>query len=405
MKNLRLRCKTKVRSYALYPEARGSPRGGRGASPRGGGRPRLRVPEPELPGAPGGGRTGSQGTGTGMAAAQPGAGGKPLARLAAAELPRVAAGGLQTAPEAPRNLGLNTASPAHRAQHEALAGAWAGVLGTVLGFPLDTMKTRMQAGGRGFKTGTLGTAGKILAEEGFWGFYRGISSPLVALTWLNTVNFSTYSRLKSHFDPDACADPYRRAARIAAAGFLVGPVTSSQSTPFEVVKVQMQLDSLSGERNKFRSTPHAVQKIVRRHGVATLWTGFGVNCLRESMFFATYFFTYEHLKGPLTHALPEGYDRLATPVAGGLSGVAAWNLTFPLDTVKANVQRQVHKKDRLGNKVRVSSGWQIWKKILRERGVVGLYSGVWAASFRAFFVSATRFTAYEQALHFLQRDQ
>ena len=92
-------------------------------------------------------------------------------------------------------------------------------------------------------------------------------------------------------------------------------------------------------------------------------------------------------------------------MAGGLSGVAAWNLTFPLDTVKANVQRQVHKKDRLGNKVRVSSGWQIWKKILRERGVVGLYSGVWAASFRAFFVSATRFTAYEQALHFLQRDQ
>ena len=33
---------------------------------------------------------------------------------------------------------------AQKASHEAAAGAWAGLVGTVLGYPLDVVKSRMQ---------------------------------------------------------------------------------------------------------------------------------------------------------------------------------------------------------------------------------------------------------------------
>ena len=75
---------------------------------------------------------------------------------------------------------------------EALAGAAAGVAGTVLGFPLDTLKARLQTGRA--SGGALGTAVAIARSEGARGFYRGIASPLVSMTFLNTLCFQVCAR-------------------------------------------------------------------------------------------------------------------------------------------------------------------------------------------------------------------
>lgn len=63
------------------------------------------------------------------------------------------------------------------------------------GFPLDTIKTRMQAYPTQY-TGLGQAFSKVLRQERVAGFYRGVLPPLTSLTILNTVNFSTYSKCK-----------------------------------------------------------------------------------------------------------------------------------------------------------------------------------------------------------------
>ena len=121
-----------------------------------------------------------------------------------------------------------------RLREEVLAGGSAGVVGTVLGYPLDSVKTRMQTSGQ---TGLLSTLRRVYVSEGLLGLYRGVASPLLSLTLLNTLNFTAYSEFKGllHLDGDV---PYGEFDfRVPMAAACVGPLSAMISTPFELVKV------------------------------------------------------------------------------------------------------------------------------------------------------------------------
>ena len=49
----------------------------------------------------------------------------------------------------------------------------------------------------------------------------------------------------------------------------MGPVASLVSTPFDLLKIQLQLDRASARR--YRSTAHAVVCIVKEHGPTALY--------------------------------------------------------------------------------------------------------------------------------------
>jgi hypothetical protein len=116
--------------------------------------------------------------------------------------------------------------------------------------------------------------------------------------------------------------------RVGAAAMAVGPLSALISTPFELVKTQMQINinssklqhastttatsaaaststtatttTVRGEQNKgfvrFRHSLHATLHIVRTEGVSALYKAHAVNTLREMVFLSTYFTVYEHLK-------------------------------------------------------------------------------------------------------------
>jgi hypothetical protein len=157
----------------------------------------------------------------------------------------------------------------------------------------------------------------------------------------------------------------------------------------------MQMDNVT--KKEFTSSFHCVRTLVERHGMGVVYTGHGVNTLREMAFLGNYFFVYEGLREMFIANHDWGlHVQAAVPVAGGLSGALAWFVSFPLDCVRAGVQGQ-----SLAAPAQ-KSALQVFRELIRNRGIRGLYSGASASVIRAFLVSGSRFSAYEFALFLLR---
>jgi solute carrier family 25 carnitine/acylcarnitine transporter 20/29 len=268
---------------------------------------------------------------------------------------------------------------------EALGGLSAGIVGTIIGYPLDLVKTRMQTSGGSLSI--AGVASSVVRHEGVFALYKGIAPPLISLSILNTLNFSSYS-----FFRDLLHAKHGWDYRNAVAGMMGAPIGSMVSTVENLVKTQMQLDNIS--RQRFEGSWHCVRSLVQSHGLSVLYTGHVVNTFREMTFLGCYFLTYEGFRQGLVGShIPA---KVAVPVAGGMAGALSWFVSFPLDCVRAGVQGH-----NLDDTKRVRA-WRVLSNLIKERGVRGLYSGVTPSICRAFLVSGSRFSAYEGALWLLR---
>jgi solute carrier family 25 carnitine/acylcarnitine transporter 20/29 len=269
---------------------------------------------------------------------------------------------------------------------EALGGLSAGIVGTVIGFPLDLVKTRLQTGSS--KLGIVGTASHIVRTEGFLALYKGIGPPLISLSILNTLSFTSYTYFRELYGGISGWD-YKN----ALAGMSGAPLFGLVSTVENLVKTQMQMDNVGEKR--FRGSWHCVKVLAKEHGVKVLYTGHVINTIREGAFMSSYFFVYEGLREVLMHT-PHVSAGAAIPVAGGMAGAFSWFFSFPLDCVRAGVQGQ-----SLDSEKRVGAV-EVFQTLMQTKGIRGLYSGVAPSIARAFLVSGSRFSAYEGALWILR---
>ncbi|GMI16809.1 hypothetical protein TrLO_g2155 [Triparma laevis f. longispina] len=266
---------------------------------------------------------------------------------------------------------------------ESFGGFSAGVVGTIIGFPLDLVKTRMQTSATSSLISSpslLQTFKHIIRNETFSALYKGVATPLLSLTILNTLNFTSYNHFKRVFN--GSGDNFVGVSSCFLAGSLAGPIASVVSTPEHMIKTQMQIDNKrKGGALYTNGSFDAAKQIIRKNGVAALYRGHNSNTVRECAFLGVYFATYEVLK----ENLPD--SKLSVPVAGGCAGAVGWVSSYPLDCVKANVQGSFPEK--AGSIIETGS------LILKERGIHGLYSGLTPSLIRAFLVSGSRFSAYE----------
>lgn len=279
---------------------------------------------------------------------------------------------------------------------EAMGGLAAGIIGTVIGYPLDLVKTRMQTS-KTTNEGMIRLGTRIARQEGLASLYKGIIPPLISLSILNTVNFASYNFIRSHHLIQA-----KRGwdIRNGIAGMMGAPIGSTISTVEHMLKTTMQLDNISEKR--YRGSMDCLKSLVRERGWRVLYTGHAINTAREGIFLGTYFYTYEGVKFSLNNTFGRYTDgpissQLAIPLAGGVSGAWAWFVSFPLDCIKAVIQGQVPSKLPVsgGNKMVTIGALDALKTLVRTKGWLGLYAGVTPSIVRAFLVSSTRFSAYE----------
>lgn len=287
---------------------------------------------------------------------------------------------------------------------EAIGGLSAGIIGTVIGFPFDLVKTRLQTGSASSSTaGIVGLLTDIVRKEGVGGLYKGIGPPLISLSILNTTTFTQYAYFRELYNANPGWD-----GRTYLAGASCAPVSGVVSTVENLVKTQMMLDNVKSKqlnvKPHYASSWGCFTSLIRQYGPSIVYTGHGINTVREISFLGPYFFFYEGLRETLVKSLQRPNNdnnsisdwgiKMAVPAAGGLSGATSWFLSYPLDCIRSRLQGQVLPPTQ--------NAWQVTRQLIQEQGFLALYAGSSASIARAFLVSGSRFSAYEGALWLLR---
>ncbi|KAF8507474.1 mitochondrial carrier [Hysterangium stoloniferum] len=249
--------------------------------------------------------------------------------------------------EDPRPVGDNTS--ALDPTVDFVAGTVGGIVGLIVGFPLDTVKVRFQDPATTtiyHRLGTFSTIAKILHDERLPGLYKGIMSPMASYAFLNGLIFSSYGYLMKLQLGQESQEP--TIAQITLAGAGSGIVASLITCPTDLVKIRQQ--ALINSRP---TASRVALDIFRKHGIQGLYRGMTITALRD-LGYGAYFATYEGCcrllrPSPSPYPHPSLYpdvgdelqQQLSWPrlmAAGGIAGVVGWAATFGFDVVKTRIQ-------------------------------------------------------------------
>lgn len=277
---------------------------------------------------------------------------------------------------------------------EFVAGGFGGTAGIISGYPLDTLRIRLQ----NTKNGSAFTIFKhMVSREGPSSLYRGMAAPLASVTFQNAMVFQTYAVLSRAFDRPVSAKDPPSYKGVALGGTGTGALQSLLLSPVELIKIRLQLHNL-GQMTESRTGPVMLAKnIWRKEGLRGLYRGLGVTVMRDGPSHGLYFWTYEYMREQLHPGCRKsGEESLNTMlIAGGLAGVASWISCYPLDVVKTRIQAQTP------SSLKYNGILDCFKKSINEEGYSVLWRGLGTAVARAFVVNGAIFAAYEVTLRLL----
>ena len=167
-------------------------------------------------------------------------------------------------------------------------GIYVGLCQTLIGHPLDTIKTRIQSG-----------EGQLNSK-----LWAGISIPLVSSVGINATSFYLFNQFQNVFSK--YVDNNLGVNYIS--GFCSGILSSVIIHPIEYFKIRKQCHKKVSMDLKI------------------IYYGNFCTIARESIGSLIYFGGYFHL---LTHFTPF--------ISGGFSGALSWAVTYPIDVVKTRL--------------------------------------------------------------------
>ncbi|ONK71853.1 uncharacterized protein A4U43_C04F13060 [Asparagus officinalis] len=202
----------------------------------------------------------------------------------------------------------------------ALAGALAGTLVSLCLFPMDTVKTVIQAQGTGQKS-SCDILRTIISERGVLGLYRGIASNIASAAPISAIytytyesvkgvlvpslpKFYTYESLKQLFLTSSKPNASLSTLQTLVCGGLAGSTAALFTTPFDVVKTRLQTQ-VPGSLVKYDGVLHALQEIAREEGLQGLYRGLTPRLAIYISQGAIFFASYEFLKAIFSLETPQ----------------------------------------------------------------------------------------------------
>lgn len=193
---------------------------------------------------------------------------------------------------------------------EILAGMCAGACQVIFTNPLEIVKIRLQMQGNNTKVVNAGgpsneiplkrlTAGKIVKQLGIKGLYKGASACLLRDVPFSAIYFPTYANLKKYlfnFDPQSPTAKHKLDSwQLLVAGALAGAPSAFFTTPADVIKTRLQIESKSTE-TKYHGIRHAASTILKEEGFGAFFKGSIARVFRSSPQFGFTLASYELLQ-------------------------------------------------------------------------------------------------------------
>jgi solute carrier family 25 iron transporter 28/37 len=263
-----------------------------------------------------------------------------------------------------------------------IAGAIAGMGEHMVMYPVDTIKTRMQAlahPGMQLDKSLARAIKSARHREGLRGLYKGVTAVALGAGPSHALYFASYEAAKQLYGGN---QPGHQPVATAAAGVTATVVNDACMTPWDVVKQRMQVS-----HSPYGGILQCVRDTYKAEGTRAFFKSFWTTLVMNVPYTAIHFATYESCKTHFSSGNCNGsglngnnVDRdekneetLAVQLgAGGIAGGLAAFCTTPLDVVKTRLQLEgVHSATRY----ETIAVRPIMEKIIREEGFSVLFRG------------------------------
>ncbi|KAG2437655.1 hypothetical protein HYH02_011036 [Chlamydomonas schloesseri] len=258
-----------------------------------------------------------------------------------------------------------------------VAGSVAGTVEHTAMYPVDTIKTRMQALYHPGHSGSVVSRSSIrqmvrgvLQQDGVAGLYRGVGAVAAGAGPAHALHFAVYEAAKEALGGNREG---LHPVETATAGCVATVVNDLLMTPVDSVKQRCQL-----EGSPYRGVLDAARSMLRTEGIGAFFRSYRTTLVMNVPFTAMHFSVYETSKklllgneGGAGSGVGEDEETLQVQlVAGGLAGGCAAAVTNPLDVVKTRLQTADPTK--YGSAAVIPT----LRQIVREEGMQALWQGL-----------------------------
>lgn len=213
------------------------------------------------------------------------------------------------------------------------------------------MKVRMQSHpNTGFIQNTL----SCFKEEGIRGFFKGMSLPFYTISLINAASLVGNEFAKKLIGN--VEDKNLSVKNAYLCGYLSGYFTLVISTPVELVKCKLQIQTDSKVSAYYKGVLDCLRKIIKEDGLKGIYRGNIITLTRDSIGLGAQFGSYQWLKLKLMKYKKIEYENLSffdILAAGCFSGGFSWLVTYHFDFIKTFLQTNQkvdYEETRLGDK-------------------------------------------------------
>ncbi|GEQ71765.1 hypothetical protein JCM33374_g5451 [Metschnikowia sp. JCM 33374] len=276
--------------------------------------------------------------------------------------------------------------PIFDSMYSFFLGSIAGCIGATAVYPIDLIKTRMQAQKhKALYDNSLDCLKKILRHEGPKGLYSGLGAQLVGVAPEKAIKLTVNDLIRRIGTSE---NGTITMGWEILAGSSAGACQVIFTNPLEIVKIRLQMQGgapqkqlAPGEIPKKRLT---AGHIIRQLGLKGLYKGASACLLRDVPFSAIYFPTYANIKYHLFNFDPHDPNKKHSLntwqllLSGAMAGAPAAFFTTPADVIKTRLQMEAKKGD-----VKYRGILHAFGTILKEEGFTAFFKGSLARVFRS----------------------
>ncbi|AAS51486.1 ACR260Wp [Eremothecium gossypii ATCC 10895] len=282
--------------------------------------------------------------------------------------------------------------------YQLAAGAFAGIMEHSIMFPIDAIKTRMQAvsttgssAATRLPSNMLAQIAKISTTEGSLALWKGVQSVVLGAGPAHAVYFATYEMCKSRLiDPEDRQT--HQPLKTALSGTLATVAADALMNPFDTIKQRLQLHPSD-------SMTKCAVRMYQREGIAAFFYSYPTTIAMNIPFAALNFVIYESSTKIFNPS--NNYNPWIHCLCGGISGATCAAITTPLDCVKTvlqirgadSVQSQLFKEAdtfrKAASAIHKTYGWSGFFRGLKPRIISNMPA------------TAISWTSYEFAKHLL----